>query len=202
MKRAGIALCTILFLAAASGADGEDLGRYNARIQPRIDTIQRLIDDGYASGNLVPEEVGQVQPPLEKLGSDLAWASREGKLTPLRRRNFHERLDLIESEARALSTNNIKRPPLPPRDIAAEKAALNDRLDRIRALVAEGARDRTLTRAEARELKAEIEALRSSLASAERQGRLGPREIDSLSARIAALDARVAKLREGRPVSR
>ncbi len=84
---------SIAFLAGVSLAQTVE----DAKLQKRIQAVQKTIDNGTSTGRITNDEAGKLQARLDAIKAEIELLKTDGKLTVKERVRLHKELDKLKT---------------------------------------------------------------------------------------------------------
>lgn len=91
---AAATILSIIFLAGISFAQTSE----DAKLQKRIQSIQKIIDQGISTGRITNDEAAKLQTSLDAIKTETEQLKTEGKLTVKERVRLHKELDKLKNQ--------------------------------------------------------------------------------------------------------
>jgi septal ring factor EnvC (AmiA/AmiB activator) len=91
---AAVTILSIIFLAGISFAQTSE----DAKLQKRIQTIQKIIDQGISNGRITNDEAAKLQTKLDAIRAETEQFKTDGKLTVKERVRLHKELDKLKNQ--------------------------------------------------------------------------------------------------------
>lgn len=91
---AAATILSIIFLAGISFAQTDE----DAKLQKRIQSIQKIIDKEISTGRITNDEAAKFQARLDEIKTEIEQLKKDGKLTVHERVRLHKELDKLKTQ--------------------------------------------------------------------------------------------------------